>query len=361
MTNPTWTDLPASYPQIFDAILQHSTHNTLLALRQASRTFEHPINKRLFRHITRRRIDQGVLLLDAHRIRSSLFPSRKRKRPDPSPPRPPRILLLTPDGKRLPAVPQWLGLLSTHNDVRRGRWMIEVNYARFMALLRLVHVADGNPAYDLEVDMALRACITPVVRTVECPKGTYLACRGVGIYFLSLKTDRMGNPIPAYLPWAPDPTRHVVTISFDPRTAGEAIDFGGFSSPRDRTPRYLRLTLHLQPLPVHAGEGKVGKLGPEVPLGVLNPLARVLRCGTTHLTVVGVESLPPHAIPALAHKCEGAATIPVESFSTLVELLKAATARTLGKRDSIEILTRDQYRSRVGEEMFALETIPPAI
>jgi hypothetical protein len=33
----------------------------------------------------------------------------------------------------------------------------------------------------------------------------------------------------------------------------------------------------------------------------------------------------------------------------------------LGKRDSIEILTRDQYRSRVGEEMFALETIPPAI
>jgi hypothetical protein len=149
-------------------------------------------------------------------------------------------------------------------------------------------------------------------------------------------------------------SRYVISVSYDPR---DEITTGHFAIP-DFDDGEVNLTIHFQPAQLNSLQER--KVEPK-PLGVLRTVVQVLAAHpTAQVTLVGVETLPTDAIPA--HECDGAKTVPIESFPALIHLLKKAAGQGEDGTHfvgTLDIFTSDEYRKRVGDKVFKLETVPP--
>ncbi|BEJ12668.1 hypothetical protein CspHIS471_0211280 [Cutaneotrichosporon sp. HIS471] len=382
MSKLTWPNLPTSFPEIYDNVLGHLDHSDLLALRLTNLSFDQGVNKYMFRHIVliffyqsswndklhelgessedgdpEQRLEEALLkeVLD-HSIDCALPPS-----PDYEDYGAPDILLHTPAGKRLPACREWL-----NENSFLGQMLPESHLARLKILLRYTRQCDifGTPSGCFEIeDVFAHGASLPLVRCVNAETTQIPA--DLGIYFTRLQG--MATPV-ATVPRVPCAARHVVNVSFLPHyddLANGNIDFDLFvqDPPVDLIINFQnggcrRHRCRNGCMGEDQGDEDDMDQGRNPPLGVLTSLVHLLRTHpSTRVTMIGIEALPPRAIPALVSKQK---TIPEESFAALIDLLKTAVneggAPLTG---SLRVLTSEQYCERVGEKTFEFETVTP--
>ncbi|GMK59119.1 hypothetical protein CspeluHIS016_0701340 [Cutaneotrichosporon spelunceum] len=270
------------------------------------------------------------------------------------------VLLRTPAGKRLPVGREWL---NEYDLPGHGR--TKADFDRLQVLLHNMVQCGifGEPSRCFGVeDVFVLGTPLPLLRFVDAQLTRVPA--NAGIYF----TRRCDTNKPvATVACAPCATKHVVNVSFDAHhndLAHGSFDFHLFldNPPADLTVNFQkdcckRWNCH----PVEERhdrwlEDAMEETRRVAPLGVLTSLVSVLRDHpSTRVTLIGVESLRPHTIPALALKHEK--TIPKGSFAALIDLLKGTANR--GNEHRLSVLRSDEYRERVGAKMFELETVCP--